>query len=742
MKILKHKLLKFCLVCLLVVSMIPSYTVSAEDTVDTWDGSVDTTWIDNAKGEFHLYTAEQLAGLSYISNLESKSTEYYKKEKLRGATIYFEKDFDLAGKTWRAIYADNGGYTGDIKDAPPSIIDGKGHNIFNLKSGEDPEYGYNSLFLEITEKTTVKNINIIDAEVEVDKDTLNMGVLTGRAIYSATIENCYTSGTLTNKGEYRDVSIGGISGFCADGTKIIGCCSDVRMTNVDATGGIVGQWEDATDESIISDCWFSGSIECKCSESVVGGILGFNYQIEINKPGVNIKNCMIITKNIISNDSPEKVSWIGVFSDVLDVKVENCIWPNESTGGEKYPGVIKIDESKAIIPGLNQDDYGIEVSDFNDEAVLTRLQKNASSGIKWVKGIDHPTFEWNEYNILADYTELDKLLAEVDKLNKNDYVDFSEVESALAAITKDKNKLQQGEVDKMVEDLKAAVDKLEKKPSSGGGSGGGSVITPSEPTKEEIIGKDRYETAALVADKVGSYDTVVLVNADKTMSDGLSASSLSGKYNAPILLVKQNKIPDVSMKRIRKAKKVYIIGGTNAISKEVEKQLSGKNVTRIGGLDRYETSELIAKELVNYSKVFVVNGANGEADAMSASSVAAKYEAPIILTNGKTSDYDKEAGKEYYVIGGKNVVSDSIVEKYSARRIAGEDRYKTNRKVISEFYSGSNKYYVANGNTLVDALTAAILAQEKGVVLVNEKSDNSVLEGKDIVQIGGFDFEI
>lgn len=62
--------------------------------------------------------------------------------------------------------------------------------------------------------------------------------------------------------------------------------------------------------------------------------------------------------------------------------------------------------------------------------------------------------------------------------------------------------------------------------------------------------------------------------------------------------------------------------------------------------------------------------------------------------------------------------------------------------LISEFYSGLNKYYVANGNTLVDALTASILAQEKGVVLVNEKSDNSILEGKDIVQIGGFDFEI
>lgn len=114
----------------------------------------------------------------------------------------------------------------------------------------------------------------------------------------------------------------------------------------------------------------------------------------------------------------------------------------------------------------------------------------------------------------------------------------------------------------------------------------------------------------------------------------------------------------------------------------------------------------------------------------------------FLLTNGKSSSYNKEENKEYYVIGGKNVVSDSIVEKYSARRIAGQDRYKTNRKVIFEFYSGLNKYYVANGNTLVDALTASILAQEKGVVLVNEKSDNSILEGKDIVQIGGFDFEI
>lgn len=52
--------------------------------------------------------------------------------------------------------------------------------------------------------------------------------------------------------------------------------------------------------------------------------------------------------------------------------------------------------------------------------------------------------------------------------------------------------------------------------------------------------------------------------------------------------------------------------------------------------------------------------------------------------------------------------------------------------LISEFYSGLNKYYVANGNTLVDALTASILAQEKGVVLVNEKSDNKYIQKEKI----------
>ena len=265
-----------------------------------------------------------------------------------------------------------------------------------------------------------------------------------------------------------------------------------------------------------------------------------------------------------------------------------------------------------------------------------------------------------------------------------------------------------------------------------------------EKEHEKIIGSDRYETAAKIADKMGSYNTVILVNSDKTMADGLSAASLSGKKNAPILLVKQDKIPKTTMNRINKASNVYIIGGENAISKNVEKQLkeSGKKINRISGKDRYDTSKKIAELLGGYDKAFIVNGAKGEADAMSVSAVAAKYGAPILLTNGKTSIHDKKSGVKYYAIGGTAVVDNKLEKEYSAERIAGSDRYATNRNIMDEFYWNSEKVYFAKGDTLIDALTASALAKDNGIVLVSKNKNHSELNGKDTVQVGGMNFEI
>ena len=271
---------------------------------------------------------------------------------------------------------------------------------------------------------------------------------------------------------------------------------------------------------------------------------------------------------------------------------------------------------------------------------------------------------------------------------------------------------------------------------------GTSIAPVSAATKTEIVGANRYETAAKIADKMGNYDTAILVNADKSLADGLSASSLAGKENAPILLVKKDSIPAATMQRLRNVKRVYVIGGTAAIGSGVTNKLSGKGVTRIEGKNRIETSENVAKVVGNYDEAFIVNGNKGEADAMSVASVAARDKAPIILTNGTSSNQSKKSGVKYYVVGGSAVVSNSLVNKFGAIRLSGSNRYATNRAVVSKFYANSGKLYYTKGDLLVDALTVSSLAKNNGVVLVSAKSDNSILKGKEVVQVGGMDFNV
>ncbi len=405
---------------------------------------------------------------------------------------------------------------------------------------------------------------------------------------------------------------------------------------------------------------------------------------------------------------------------------------------------------------------GVDHSNIEDENLS--IKYNIFKDVRFALELD-PTKDINQsksYDLSKNYFEFNKKVSapkvqdaharDKDKeVNKNHNGDFTYDQASGNSTELVLNDYKDESFAKDLPSLKVEPYYIDKdKTQLSDGSHKPSVpSTPSKPSKpvythEEIIGSDRYDTAAKIADKLGSYDTVVLVNATSTMSDGLSASGLAGKENGAILLTKKDSIPKVTMDRIKKVKKVYIIGGESAISAKVAKEITAANikVERLGGKTRVETSELVAKKLGNYNKAFVVNGFKGEADAMSASAVAAKNGAPILLTNGKSSTHAKKAGVEYYVIGGNTVVDKSIVSKYDAERLAGSDRYATNREVMDEFYSGKEKVYIANGDKLVDALTASPLAKNNGIVLVNKKSDKSILKGKDTVQVGGMDFEI
>ncbi|MCC0703285.1 cell wall-binding repeat-containing protein [Clostridioides sp. ES-S-0049-02] len=248
---------------------------------------------------------------------------------------------------------------------------------------------------------------------------------------------------------------------------------------------------------------------------------------------------------------------------------------------------------------------------------------------------------------------------------------------------------------------------------------------------DTIKGVDKYETAGLIADKQ-NYTTAILINADSTMADGLSASGLAGSTNAPILLTKKNSIPNATLKRVEKAKKVYIIGGENSIDKATETVLKDKGIEikRLQGSDRIKTSYDVAKEINSINKVnkvILTNAFKGEPDAMSAAPVAVRDKAAIVLTDGKSVSFNT-TGVESYVIGGTSSMNDKLVNDTNSTRLGGTDRYDTNEKIINRFYSGVKEFYIASGTDLVYALVGSTIAKNNAIVLVDNDSNKSVLK--------------
>ena len=257
-------------------------------------------------------------------------------------------------------------------------------------------------------------------------------------------------------------------------------------------------------------------------------------------------------------------------------------------------------------------------------------------------------------------------------------------------------------------------------------------------TLDRINGKNNYETAAKIADKK-DYSSVVLVNMDSTTADGLSAAALAGCKNGVILLTSKNSMPAETKSKLDVVSNVYLIGKENAISKSIEEDLvsKGKTVTRIGGDDRYETSYKVAKEVMNtvgsLDKVFIANGVKGEADVVSASPIAYRDKAPVLLTNGKTLKQDlKEVANSAnarYIVGGTDVVKNSVMNSINySKRISGNNRFSTNKKIVDEFYSNPKSFNIVDTTDYTMAIVACSISTETPVALVDYRHDPLVLK--------------
>ena len=217
-----------------------------------------------------------------------------------------------------------------------------------------------------------------------------------------------------------------------------------------------------------------------------------------------------------------------------------------------------------------------------------------------------------------------------------------------------------------------------------------------------IAGKNRYETSIKIAESVNK-DEVIIVSGEK-FPDALSATSLSQKYSKPIVLTQSDIMPNTvdNFINTRNIKKATIIGGEKSVSKSIEKKIKSKveNVDRIAGSNRYDTSMKILKRFGNYDKLILASG-EGFADALSSTSLVAKYKSPILLVNSNNQDEMKrnieEATKnvkDVFLIGGMNSVSNNI-EKTLYKNEKNKE-FIDNRNSFTGTGSGGSKSEVSS----------------------------------------------
>ena len=253
------------------------------------------------------------------------------------------------------------------------------------------------------------------------------------------------------------------------------------------------------------------------------------------------------------------------------------------------------------------------------------------------------------------------------------------------------------------------------------------------PTPDRLAGEDRFETAVAISQQgyPEGADTVYVASG-VLFPDGLAAAPAAASDDAPLLLTRPDVLPASIAEEIERLSPelVVIVGGEPSVSPAVAAELEGlaTEVVRIGGVDRFETSRLIAQYAFEGSEsAFIATGRNFP-DALSAGAAAGSMNAPILLVDGKANDadagtlaeLDRLGARNVYLLGDQASMSNGIEldfdnEGLVVHRFAGSDRFQTAVLVNQAIFQGPvPRMFIASGMKFPDALSASALAAAEG----------------------------
>jgi putative cell wall-binding protein len=165
---------------------------------------------------------------------------------------------------------------------------------------------------------------------------------------------------------------------------------------------------------------------------------------------------------------------------------------------------------------------------------------------------------------------------------------------------------------------------------------------------KRLAGKNRFETAAQVADAIARRDgrpDEVLIATGAGWADAAAGGAYGARTGAPVLLALKNSVPPETSAALAALRppRVAALGGTAVLS---DRTLARLGAARVAGATRQDTSALIARDLWGHAHDGPARwlGVPGFGDdawtwALGAAPVAARQAAPVLLVGPElTSD--------------------------------------------------------------------------------------------------------
>ena len=494
---MKKKVLSLLLTLCLAMTFVPMAAFAAEAPLfGGGTGTQQEPWLITSQADLIA-----LAEFLNSGNAETFDTENAGIGNCHGYYFKQTADIDLTGVTWEPI-----GYSGNYYFA--GNYDGDGHTISNATStGKNDADGFATagifgwVAFGSVENLHVKNANFVATG---HNEYSYVGGIAG-VCYGSSIKNCsVVDSSLESRRDNNNNCAGSIVGYSTGGTFEKCAAENNQVKTMCYGGGFVGEVDDTygVGNSTFTNCYVAKCTVISETDDSQGTSFSGGFAGEMTDSTLTLQNCYVYQTalSIAGNAVPQGT---GVFAGNLwggcTIVDTNCYFgacgtteragaAAEKSGEEFENGTVAgslgdafaqarnypkfkdspadysaVDAAIAKANALNKDDYkdfsavetainsvvpGKKLAEQADVDAMARAIEDAIAALQYKE---------------ADYTKVDEAIAKANALNKDNYKDFSTVETAINSVVRGKKLAEQAEVDAMAKAIEDAIADLQHK---------------------------------------------------------------------------------------------------------------------------------------------------------------------------------------------------------------------------------------------------------------------------------------